>query len=119
MSPHDQQVAIAEYCGWTEVRMGKDYECNDNPWNKRVLVGIHPEAKMKIDVPDYLDDLNAMHEAEECLTFVQWTAYQDFLIEDIAMEPGCVWRGYQTTHATAEQKAKAYIKAIGKWNETK
>ena len=116
MKPIDQQTVIAEYCGWTDIRMGKDYECNDNPFDRRVLVGIHGEAG-KHDVPDYLNDLNAMHKAEKFLTFEQWTDYEQHLIFDIVLPANADYIGFQTIHATASQKAAAYIKAINKWKE--
>ena len=63
MTPEAQRIAIAEACGWS-------YEKNETYapdgafwWSK------NPEF------PDYLNDLNAMHEAENTLTYEQLNEY--------------------------------------------
>lgn len=56
MTPEQQQIAIAEACGWYDL-VKQDVS----------LFGKHePESQktFELDVPDYLNDLNAMHEAE-------------------------------------------------------
>lgn len=57
-------------------------------------------------------DLNAMHEAEE------WLSTQTDLIGEYCEALGkvvdcaCTW---ELIHATAEQRAEAFLRAIGKW----
>lgn len=84
-----QRLAIAEYCG-------TDIYLND------VLSDI---------VPDYVNDLNAMHEAEKSLALpYRKEAYWLHLTE--VCEPSKeYWR------ATAAQRAEAFLKTIGKWEE--
>lgn len=66
-------------------------------------------------VPDYFNDLNAMHEAEKTLTAKQQNAYIDHLCgaprEDIYQ----CWSS--AVFATATQRAEAFLKAIGKWED--
>ena len=53
MNPEQQRVAIAEACGWTDVRFigrGDDTICVGKP-------KVRPGG---INVPDYCNDLNAM-----------------------------------------------------------
>ena len=53
MNPEQQRIAIAEACGWTDVRFigrGDDTICVGKP-------KVRPGG---INVPDYLNDLNAM-----------------------------------------------------------
>ena len=83
MKPEQQQVAIEEACGWTVWSCG---------------------------VPDYLNDLNAMHEAENSLTTSQMTTMSQYLHRKI----GVLW-GF----ATAAQRAEAFLRTIGKWKEAK
>lgn len=60
------------------------------------------------------NDLNAMHEAERVLTGEQWDKYTDFLCA--LTDPD--WDGYRSTaHATARQRAEAFLRTIGKWKD--
>lgn len=54
--------------------------------------------------PDYLNDLNAMHEAEKTMTGLQRDAYFDRL----------VWFG-PPLFATAAQRAEAFGRTLGLW----
>ena len=53
-------------------------------------------------------DLNAIHEAEKVLTNEQWYEYDQLM----------PLRDPQKMHATARQRAEAFLKTIGKWEET-
>lgn len=64
-------------------------------------------------LPDYLTDLNAMHEAEKVLTGHQWTDYANVLTD---IGP-CSRRGM--IHATAAQRAEAFLRTVGKWDNFK
>jgi hypothetical protein len=61
MTPEEKQIRIAEICGW---KIDDDYEDG-------ALMGHHqvPDSEfLGWDmVPDYLNDLNAMHDAEKVL----------------------------------------------------
>jgi hypothetical protein len=57
MNPNKQRIAIAEACRWT--RQSDDSMWFDDPTNS---FQVHEQ-----DIPDYLNDLNAMHEAEKVL----------------------------------------------------
>ena len=62
-----------------------------------------------IRCPDYLNDLNAMHEAEKVLTDKQAILY-DSILDLIS--------GW-TFHRTAAQRAEAFLRTIGKWEDSK
>lgn len=142
MNLNKQRIAIAEACGWkfetgekyiggTSIcvtsptgksangYVGKAYRSNDSisGWdsNDGVYFGIedifkHPNHVFG-PVPDYINDLNAMHEAEKVLTEEQWTDYYDNLLD--TTKPSFVLR--DITHATASQRAEAFLRTIGKW----
>jgi hypothetical protein len=55
-----------------------------------------------------LSDLNAMHEAEKVLTNEQWVAYGKELSR---------LKVFPMVHATAKQRAEAFLKTLGKWEE--
>ena len=88
MNPEQQRVAIAEACG----------EDNDSIYRDLI--------------PDYLNDLNAMHEAEKVLTSEQVTSYV-YLLESMND------RWSTPAFATAAQRAEAFLRTIGKWEEMK
>ncbi len=100
MKPDAQRIAIAEACGWkrhTDVHSGK-YSAND-VWQT-------PDRRWSASCPDYLTDLNAMHEAENArITTAQ-------LEEDYYFE---LKRNFR---ATAAQRAEAYLRTLGKWEES-
>ena len=105
MKPEQQRIAIAEACGWTDVKGTK---------------GVHPKARFKgcgyaddwIALPDYLNDLNAMHDAETVLILdCEWATYLDRL--SVIVAEGSL------VHATAAQRAEAFLKTIGKWEESR
>lgn len=125
MTPKAQRIAIAEACGWT--RRDVDYgPRTENLW-------ISPEgltngvSSTSFWLPDYLSDLNAMHEAEKVLQQIQHDYSHGFANE---WQYGC-WTRYITTlknltksartflggeiHATAAQRAEAFLRTIGKW----
>lgn len=57
MSPERQRVVIAELCGWSDIGDSQG-----------LLMGCRPGFKtIRNPVPNYLGDLNAMHEAEKLL----------------------------------------------------
>lgn len=60
------------------------------------------------DVPNYLFDLNAMHEAEMTLTARQKSEF----ICWIWNHSECNWDAF---HFTAAQRAEAFLRTIGKW----
>jgi hypothetical protein len=103
MNKEAQRIAIAEACGW------KTGYRDPEAW--------HP-------LPDYLNDLNAMHEAEQVLTpkyqpakgESQWGEYLGWLGfcgENKTREV------YECVTATASQRAEAFLRTIGKWEEAK
>lgn len=96
MTPESQRIAIAEACGWMPtVDSGI---CWDN------------NGKAIISRPDYLNDLNAMHEAEKVLDYNQLREMEDSVSFQFAVYP---------FHASARQRAEAFLRTIGKWEDEK
>ena len=59
---------------------------------------------------DYCVDLNAIHEAEKTLTAKQIEKYCDLL-----WPKGYRW--FCAIHTTARQRAEAFLRTLGKWEE--
>lgn len=100
MNEQEQRIAIAEACGWKLV--------DDKLSGRAPKVSDLYETYGNDTIPDYLHDLNAMHEAEERLTFDQQLAFDRFLAEIT---------GAFTWQATAAQRSEAFLRTIGKWKE--
>jgi hypothetical protein len=107
MSPDEQRIAIAEACGWK-------WEPHTNGTRLR-----RPDGTTKNEnyaeswrVPDYLNDLNAMHEVLHVLTEA-WQVANYRLCLASKLGPTCA------IDATAAQRAEAFLRTIGKWREDK
>ena len=89
MTPEQQRIAIAEACG----------EDNDSIYRDLI--------------PDYLNDLNAMHDAEKTLTD---KAHEEFRLNlyDLIRDDSRL-----IVSSTASQRAEAFLRTIGKWEEAK
>jgi hypothetical protein len=137
MTPEAQRVAIAEACGWKHIRelgdpMKNRWVCftdcpNGYPpesFTSETMVGLHPsncEGARLSKLPDYLNDLNAMAEAEHRLEYQAdaWCgeegcgsapeAYMNH-IQDIVGNDDWMFMG-----ASAAQRAEAFLKTIDKW----
>lgn len=110
MNNEKQRIAIAEACGWTVIN---GYLCHikTNRNGAEEVATIAP-------LPDYLNDLNAMHEAEKILTALQRAPYAHELLRLVAInQPWCHLDFFQVAHATAEQRAEAFLRTIGKWED--
>ena len=117
MNPEQQRIAIAEACGLTNVApmivKNVKHEGDD------ITVGIWSDDGW---VPQYLNDLNAMHEAEKVLFPVE---VDDLYGSDLVKEYGdilqhlCCGNPGGIMRATASQRAEAFLRTIGKWEEAK
>ena len=109
---NDEEInrAIAEHLGWTGIRMSALWEFTEPGEDHQVLCGLNPKGNTRA-VPDYSCDLNAMHEAEKVLTDVQCLFYPDNMREVITEHDA----SRRTWHATARQRAEAFLRTVGKW----
>ena len=105
MNPEQQRVAIAEACG---------------KWHSGWPHEYMSQADRLRHIPDYLNDLNAMHEAEKVLGAC-WPTYCEHLLEIVEPEPRTleICHRWNLLHATATQRAEAFLRTIGKWEEAK
>ena len=103
-----KRIAIAKACGWKEYDHYPTglFGRSERKWQSPAKGCIG-----QIDAPpDYLNDLNAMHEAEKVLLKVIYPSDTDVIIGD-RMHDYAEHVGY-AIHATAAQKADAFIKVL-------
>jgi hypothetical protein len=110
MNPEQQRIAIAEACGWKFIP--EYYHGEDQPPE---FTTVTPDGKHLCGYyPDYLNDLNAMHEAEKQLLATQFKRYHDVLVAQVIG-----WSAHENEHiaihATAAQRAEAFLRTINLW----
>lgn len=108
MTNEQINIAIAEACGWKYVN-NETHAPDGSFWRSKGL-----------EIPDYCNDLNAMHEAEKVLTIKQKQRYATALSNDLsdsAPTDSCYTVWSDTIHATAAQRAEAFLKTINKWED--
>lgn len=125
MNPEQQRIAIAEACGWT-AKEDKDglWRAVDPSGNMTYTVWVSEMNVWSAGIPDYLNDLNAMHEAEKALR--DWHKYVCMVAKVIVGDtrPKASGNHYRVAssvliHATAAQRAEAFLRTIGKWEDGK
>lgn len=109
MTDHKINVAIAEACGWTEFHTEDFTEMGVPCFVQMALPPgfIHIENSMPL--PNYCNDLNAMHEAEDFLRGNEFLRYAEMLDSIIGSLNGI--------RATARERAEAFLRVLGKWKE--
>lgn len=124
MTEQEINIAIAEVCGWKDIR----------PSDKLVMVpiGSNPDPNEGYEaIPSYTTDLNAMHEAEVMLTDKQQNHYAWLLVQ--AVDNHMSWKPEEfvtldiweisltevwfACNTTALQRAEAFLRTLGKWKE--
>jgi hypothetical protein len=72
-------------------------------------------------VPDYCTDLNAMHKAEKSLTVEQIELFADTMynlcVEKKVTTPNRLGWRFALLNATAQERAEAFLRTLGKWEE--
>lgn len=120
MRADEQRKAMAEFFGWI---FDPSHGPLSLPW-RRLNVPTWEDGKgwsgRFAQVPDYLNDLNVMHEAEKVLTDEQWERYEPALWNIVA--PGEIVRPSMPIRfaraflsATAAQRAEAFLRTLNLW----
>ena len=105
MTNEQINVAIAELLGWTDI---SQYTQAVDGW-----YGYEPENGPHSQIPNFCNDLNAMHEAEKMLNDEQTEIY--FL--DLMCLYGKWPKSIQAIQATAKERAETFLKTLEKWEE--
>ena len=119
MTPEQMRIAIAEECGWRCCKADYNIALKLHKFPPTSLVGVAPWAGAHIDgsedyhfhlLPNYPNNLNAMHEAEKVLT-----QQQRFIFYTYLMACCNTSEIKNLIHATAPQRAEAFLRTVGKW----
>jgi hypothetical protein len=129
MTPEQKQIAIAEACGWvncisphadeyhflTDLELGLAMGAPVGRNRQLYSDGLH------YAISNYLNDLNAMHEAVSIFDYDQADEFDDHLCDickkanDLADNP-TPWR-FAVTNATAAQRAEAFLRTLNLWKD--
>lgn len=93
MTDEEINIAIAKACGW---------ELTPNAW-------WYKAGEYLPFVPDYCNDLNAMHEAEKVLKGGMRSKYDAELTLICLRDYNFIWE------STARQRAEAFLKTLNLW----
>ena len=104
MKPEAQRIAIATACGWREFLNEGLYGWKTEDENENAQ-----------PVPDYLNDLNAMHEAEHKLfkthDAMGVSVYYHTLVSMCENNPALA------VQSTAAQRAESFLRTLNLWTE--
>jgi len=102
MSDEQINIAIAEHCGWKEIRLDETHH---------IYGGIEPDNGFRVAIPNYCKNLNAMHEAEKEHILI------DSILTDKYSHNLYDASDLPSFSSTARQRAEVFLKTIGKWNQ--
>jgi hypothetical protein len=114
MTAEQQRIAIAEACGWKRIRKTSFGLMGNRPEDDLSLTS--DDYLMVCPLPDYLNDLNSMHEAEQEILgnwadfSSRWHTYEQEL------KRLCGLRRHWLS-ATVSQRAEAFLKTLNLWNQ--
>ena len=113
MNKEEQRIAIAEACGW------KDCHESEN-WAATIGTLHEVNGNQYALLADYLNDLNAMHEAEKMLDITKVEEYCSTFVRIVRHSLGIddyesIYPTRFAVYATAAQRAEAFLKTIDKW----
>lgn len=110
MTDEQINITIAEYCGWTYIEeLDNTYIDYSNSKRDKIWGGINPKTGDDDFIPDYCNDLNAMHEVElKCILI-------DNILTDIYSHNLYDASDLPSFSSTSRQRAEAFLKTIGEW----
>lgn len=125
MSPEAQRIAIAEAIGWRfhahreiDLSLAGDRRLKEQAICRWCAPG---RAEWQLEtLPDFLNDLNAMHEAEKVLNREQQMEYITLINRmrnDVARQSQDWYQlePFWQVHSTAGERAEAFLKCLEAW----
>jgi hypothetical protein len=113
MTQDEKRIKLAEAAGFTQ----------EEPWlNGSKCWGHknHPKHIGFEEIPDYFNDLNAVHELEETLTDKQWPEYREELRTVVLGGIRLISQWCKADiHATAAERCEALGLTLGLWEAAK
>lgn len=115
------RVAIAEDQGWTNIHHAAYETWHNDSGTMSGLIGKSPDKQAwpELQLPNYPEDLNAMHEVEKSLPEETNYAWIKCISEACGCNalPDLLTPTVIIARATALQRAEAYLRTKGLWKE--
>jgi len=128
MTPEQQRIAIARACGWTAEQDSNGYwRAVSHKHGNAVELWLSERNVWSVGIPDYLNDLNAMHEAKQMLINkgLMWQ-FANQIIGTTCCAKGLSLQKLEQqdylvflASSTAELEAEAFLRTLDLWQETK
>lgn len=129
MNPDKQRIAIAEACGWQMIQRPLTDQDGEIPghvevrwFHPKIHTSVYPLYALPQNPPDYLNDLNAMHEA--VVGHINTPGFCGHYNRNLATACRVSGRDVRSKmedflihNATAAQRAEAFLRTIGKWED--
>lgn len=131
MTSEQKRIAIAEACGWVLVSNGKTpmWSWQNQAITHRLKWVANKDLASQGVLPDYLNDLNAIHKAEEILTTpeqqynfisILYDIVNNFIPDEVDDYVPDYWevssvQVFPHLHATAAQRAEAFGLTLKLW----
>ncbi len=122
MKPEEQRIAIAEACGWRWVILRQQEELCDDV--RGYPPGVPCVGLNERYVPDYLNSLDAMHEAEKAKELHWNQKWAESVVEIALREAAMEFRHTDKwdwvlliSRLSAVQRAEAFLKTLKLWKD--
>ena len=121
MTTEEQRIAIAEVCGYSDFLEEK---ISTGAFGRAIILRARhsppdapPEMHPYKSVPDYLNDLNAMHEVLKILLppGKGKTRFVEILKELVGVLDD---QEFFLIHSTASQQAEAFLRTLNLWKDS-
>lgn len=110
MNKEKQRIKIAEAVGWKKLK-----GFSDSGWPLLLTPPEKPNKEGYLeDIPDYLNDLNAVHELEQWM-FQSYETLEG--AERLSLYTKLLCKLKHPLFATAAQRAEAFLKTLNLWEE--
>ena len=108
MKPEAQRIAIAQACGITirQEQDGSGLWSAEGPRWSSYKTGLSLEHAQRVSLPDYLNSLDEMHEAEKVLTNDLLSRYCN-----------CLQKNLYGECSTAAQRAESFLRTLNLWTK--
>lgn len=110
LTQEQKRIKIAEACGWIncEIIQYEGFSMKAIGYRSKSAIGFE-------SLPDYFNDLNAMHEAIETLDDYQKVDFVEKL-KQVTMAYSSTYRHvFEMLTSTATQRAESFGKTLGLW----
>lgn len=129
MTEERMRIVTAEICGWHNLTVGQPYHIGQALLYGTKLPGAPDDiGNPMFGIPDYPNDLNAMHEAilkldrtihdkDVCLRDVFSSELEELITKSRSTPE--IWSMFDLLNTTARQRCEAFLRTVGKWEEAK